>query len=181
MKRIHEGFKARLAAVMVVAAVGLGLMQVAPAAADTTTVTFAIAPGGLAIDNAQTAVDLGTATNGTLASTVTGSLGNITVSDTRDLSVGWVASGATTDFTRTGGTETISSALATLTQSNTVVSSTGSLTSFLGGTGPGTLAVLGTAVTVGRNTVTFAPTITIAAPVGTATGTYTGTFTSTIT
>ena len=178
MKRFHDGFKARLAAVLVMAAVALGLLQVAPANADDTNVTFTIAPGGLAIDNAQTDVTL-SSTNSALGTTAAGSLGNITVTDTRNLSVGWIASGSTTDFTHSNGTNTISKLQATMTQASTLVTNT-NVTLFVGAVATGAGGVLGTATAVGSNAGTFAPTISVLAPVGTVTGTYTGVFTSTV-
>lgn len=182
MKRIRSGFKARLAAVMVMAAVALGLLQVAPASADDTTVTFTISPGGLAIDNVETAVTL-TSTNGVLGTTAAGSLGNIAVTDTRNLSLGWIASGATTDFTQTPAATpanpAISKLQATITQTNTLVANT-NVTSFVGTAATGAGGPIGTAVATGSNAATFAPTISILAPVGTVAGTYTGTFTSTV-
>lgn len=178
MKSIQDGFKARLAAVMVMAAIALGLLQVAPASADTTDITFSISPGGLAIDNAETAVTLTSAASplGTVAS---GSLGNITVTDTRNLSVGWIASGATTDFTHSNGTNTISRLQATMTQASALVSST-NVALFTGAVATGAGGAIATAAAVGSNAATFAPTISVLAPVGTVTGTYTGTFTSTV-
>lgn len=181
MRRLLEGFRTRMAAVMVVAAVALGLLQVAPASADTTAITFAIGTGGLAIDNAETAVNLGTGSNTALGSLVSGSLGNVTVTDTRLLSVGWVASGSTTDFTHSNGTDTIPAALATISQGAAIVSGT-NLTELIPPLLPPTGAggVMGTAVTVGPNSATFAPGISILAPLTAPAGTYTGVFTSTV-
>ena len=178
MNRFRDGFKARLTAVLVMAAIASGLLQLAPVRADDTTITFTIAPGGLAIDNAQTGVTL-SATNSALGTTAAGSLGNITVTDTRNLSVGWIASGSTTDFTHSNGTNTISKLQATMTQASTLVSNT-NVTLFTGAVATGAGGVLGTATAVGSNAATFAPTISVLAPVGTLTGTYTGVFTSTV-
>lgn len=179
MTKIRAGLRARAAAVMLIVAVGLGLVQVAPAAADgVTTITFTLGPGGLAIANEESAVTL-TATNSALGSTAAGSLGNITVTDTRNLSLGWIARGSTTDFTHSNGTDTISKLQATMTQTTTLVDNT-NVTLFTGGVATGAGGILGTAVAVGSNAATFAPTISVLAPVGTVTGTYTGTFTSTV-
>ena len=166
---------------MVIAAVALGLLQVAPASADTTTVTFTLGLGGLAIDNAETAVDLGTGSNTPLGSVVSGSLGNITVTDTRSLSTGWVASGSTTDFTHTNGTDKVLKELATISQGAAIVSGT-NLTELIPPLLPPTGAggVLGAAVTVGPNSATFAPGISIVAPLTAPAGEYTGVFTSTV-
>ena len=176
------GFQARLAAVVVVAALAMGFLQVTPAAADTTTVTFTLATGALAIDNAETAVTLATE-NTVLGSTASGSLGQITVSDTRNLSVGWVASGATTDFTQTPAASpanpAISKLQATITQASTMDSDT-NITTFVGAVATGAGGPIATAVAVGSNAATFTPTISVLVPTGTATGTYTGTFTSTV-
>ena len=178
MKRIHDGFRARLAAVMVVAAVALGLLQVAPASADTTNITFTIAPGGLAIDNAETAVTL-TSTASALGTTAAGSLGNISVTDTRNLSLGWIASGSTTDFTHSNGTDKILKAQATITQLNAAIEKTSNLT-FTGAVATGAGGPIAVGVAVGSSSATFAPTISVLAPAGTVTGTYTGVFTSTV-
>jgi len=178
MNKFHEGFKARFAAVLVLAAVALGFLQVAPASADTTNITFTLAPGGLAIDNVETAVTL-TATNGALGTTAAGSLGNITVTDTRNLSLGWVASGSTSDFTHSNTTTTILKAQATITQASTMIANTG-MTSFTGAVATGVGGPIGVGVAAGSNSATFAPSISILAPSGTLTGTYTGVFTSTV-
>lgn len=179
MKTMQAKFRARMVAVLTVAAVALGFLQLAPAGADDTTVTFAVTSGTLTIDNAETSVNLGNTTHTLVGSTVSASLGNIVVSDLRNLSVGWVASGATTDFTHTDTVNKVLKAQASIVQTNTLVSNTG-VTSFVGGTATGIGGVLGTAVAVGSNTATFAPTMTVIAPAGTPTGTYTGTFTSTV-
>ena len=185
MNRFREGFKARLAAVMVMAAVALGLLQVAPVSADTTNITFAIAAGGLAMDNVETDVTL-TSTNSALGTTAAGSLGNITVTDTRNLTVGWVVSGTTSDFVHTvTPANKILAAQATMTQAATAIEKSSNLT-FAGGVANGaTGGVLATGVVVplslvGSNSATFAPTISIVAPASTPTGTYNGVFTSTI-
>lgn len=183
MRRLLEGFQARLAAAMVVAALALGLLQVAPASASpTTTVTFTLGLGGLAIDNAEDSVNLGTASNTALGSVVSGSLGNVTVTDTRPLSVGWVARGSTTDFTHSNGTDKVLKELATISQGAAIVSGT-NLTELIPPLVPPTGAggILGTAVTVGPNSATFAPSISIVAPLTAPTGTYSGIFTSTVT
>ena len=175
---IGTGFQTRLAAVVAVAAVAMGFLQVAPASADTTQVTFAIAAGALAIDNTETAVTLSSA-NSTLGSTASGTLGNITVSDTRNLSLGWIASGSSTDFTHSNGTDKILKLQATITQASTMVTNT-NITTFVGAVATGAGGPIATAVAAGSNAATFAPTMSVIVPSGTPTGTYTGTFTSTV-
>lgn len=178
MRTMRAKFQARMVAVLTVAAVALGFLQLAPAGADDTTiVTFSIVPGALSID-AQPTANLGGSTSTGGVTTVSGTLGSISVSDTRSLSVGWIASGASTDFT--SGTNTIPKLAVTITQGNEVVSKTTNVTSFVGAAASGAGGPIATAVAVGSNTATFAPTMSVVVPPGTPIGDYTGTFTSTV-
>ncbi len=185
MKDLFSKARTRWAAVMLMAAMAMGLLQVAPAQADTTSITFVIGAGALSVDNAETAVSLGNVSHSVAGSTVSGSVGNITVSDLRNLTLGWAVTGSTTDFTHTNGTDKVLKAGATITQASTLVSSTGiNSGGFVGGVASGAGGVIATAVAltgiVGSNNATFAPEMSILVPTGTPTGTYTGTFTTTV-
>lgn len=185
MKDLFSKARTRWAALMLMAALAMGLLQVSPVRADTTTITFVVGSGALSVDNAETSVSLGNVSHNVAGSTVSGSVGNITVSDLRNLTLGWAVTGSTTDFTHTNGTDKVLKAGATITQDSTLVSATGiNSGGFVGGVATGAGGVIATAVAVtgviGSNSATFAPTMSIVVPTGTPTGTYSGTFTTTV-
>ena len=185
MEDLFSKARARVAAVVFLTAIALGMLQLTPVKADTTTVTFVVGAGALTVDNAETSVALGNVSHSVAGSTVSGSVGNITVSDLRNLTLGWAVTGSTTDFTHSNGTDKVLKAGATITQASTLVSGTGiNSGGFVGGTATGVGGVIATAVAVtgilGSNTATFAPDMSILVPTGTPTGTYTGTFTTTV-
>ena len=177
---MHRGQGRKLMAVGMAGSLLAGL-AVAPALADTETVTFTIASGNLTIDAAPSA-DLGSSVNLVAGATVSGALGNVVVSDTRNATLGWVASASSTDFTKAA--DTLAKANATVSGVNTLVSSTGLAVSggFVGAAASmaGSGGTVGTAVALGSNTATFNPTMSIVVPVNTPTGAYTGTLTVSI-
>lgn len=153
-------------------------LAMGPALADTETVTFTVSSGSLTID-ASASADLGSSTNLVAGTTVSGALGNVVVTDTRNATLGWVSSAASTDFTKVGGT--IAKANSTVSGVSSLVSSTGLAVvgGFTGSAASMAAAggAIGTAVALGSNTATFNPTMSIAVPVDTPAGDYTGTLT----
>lgn len=159
-----------------------------PAQAADSVATFSLVGGagsGLSISApaSQTPVDLGSATTGTLA--LAGTLGNVTVTDTRgSLVATWTATVGTTVFTTGTATanETVAAAAIRYTSNAPLVSN--------GGTGvvtPGTAALTmaspGTAATfagIGNNTTTWNPTISFTLLPTQVAGTYTGTITHSV-
>lgn len=167
----------KAAALLALAALSFAAL---PAAAQTTT-TFTVTAGGLAITAAPASVNLGTAPT---TGTITGSLGNVTATDSRGSLVGggWVASVTSTDFTTGGATadETIPKADVSYTSvlgtSSGVVTCVGTVTAQ-----PlsGTVAAMTATIASLTNSCTWNPTISLS-PAGKATGTYTGTITHSV-
>lgn len=155
-------------------------MGIQPAGAGDTDVTFTLTAGTLSVAETNAAVDLGTVGE-VVAQTVTGSLGNVTVTDNRGAAiVAWTASVASTDFTN--GTTTI--------DGDATVYTTGLVTQDSGtAVGVPVVTVVGTktapvAVVVatgsGSNQSTWTPTVSVVVPPNATVGTYTATITHSI-
>jgi hypothetical protein len=145
-----------------------------------TTTTFAVTSGTLTI-TAPDSAELGSGAPGT---TISGSLGTVTVTDNRALlAATWTASASSTDFTTgtTTGAETIPVADVSYTVGDVNVSATGTTPTVTDLT---PMTVLAQPVVagggVGDNTATWTPTINVAVPATAVTGTYTGTITHSV-
>ncbi|MGA5823860.1 hypothetical protein ACPC54_39175 [Kitasatospora sp. NPDC094028] len=169
------------AAAMVVANAG-----VAGAAPGDTTVTFSVSAGSLTISVPAGPAGLG---SGPPGNSVSGQLGNVTVTDDRALlTAAWTASAISTSFKTGGGTtaETVPASAVSY-WSGTASSTTG-----LGVFTPGqataaqaqSLNVSRTAYSLtggtGNNSATWNPTLVVAIPASAVNGTYTGTVTHSI-
>jgi hypothetical protein len=139
----------------------------------------ALSLGSLSISVPPTAT-LGTAAIG--STPVSGSLGNIKVTDTRTLGSGWTTTVTSSSFTAPGLTVipnsavTYVSGLANEVTGLLVTPVPGSLTGVTLGTGRTAFA----AVATGSNTVRWNPTITVALPSNSLSGTYSGTITHSV-
>lgn len=176
--------------------ISVGLAAFVPVAANAgagdTPSTFSLTPsGGLSIavpDGSVTPVNIGTASTG--AATLSGSLGNVTVTDGRGLlTAAWNANASSTDFT-TGTTPTADE---TVTKANVGywagvgTAQVGQVGAFLAA---GTLATpvslagagaqVGSWSGTGNNTVTWNPTITFTLSPSQVAGTYSGTITHSV-
>jgi hypothetical protein len=146
-----------------------------PASADTTNVTFALSGGALAV-SAQPTAALGNQ-GGSGTTSVSGSLGNTVVTDTRGGTAGWSALAATGAFTN--GTTTASAvsyappALPTTTGTVVATGTTQTLTA------TPAQVVAGTVV-LGNNTATWNPTLTVTLPASSTAGSYAGTITTSV-
>jgi hypothetical protein len=112
---------------------------------------------------------------------ITGTLGDVTVTDGRGGTVGWTASAKSSAFLRAGGITTASTAVR---YNSGTVDKTGSVTADSLGTKTLAMAaptpvVTGTAVT-GNNTATWNPTLTVDLPSDSLAGDYTGTVTTSV-
>jgi hypothetical protein len=153
----------------------------AATAADTPVTVQVNGPtGGLSISAPGSSVLLGTATASVAAQTVTGSLGNVVVTDNRAGAVGWTATVSATDFT---GPQTITTTLfgnvvytAPAATDTGIVTTAASTQSTLN---PGGSVQNATAVS-GVNTATWNPTIAVLFPAGAQAGTYSSTFTHSV-
>jgi hypothetical protein len=177
--------------VVMTAAMSVGIAAFVPVAANAgagdTASTFTLTgnSSGLSIavpDGSTTPVDLGSANTG--AASLSHTLGNVTVTDTRgSLAATWTVTGSTTNFT-TGS----ASANETVAKSNvSYFAGTGSAQSGqVGAFTPVPAVSLASAVPVGawagvgNNTVTFNPTITFALLPSQVAGTYSGTITHSV-
>lgn len=166
----------------VLAVGGSALVFAAPgaSAASGTTSTFTLAGGALSITQPASA-DLGSAATG--ATSLSGSLGPVSVTDTRgNLTATWTATVSSTAFTTGSAStyETVTAANIAYT-AGLATSSTG-----LGTFTPGALLNLsapGTAggwVGTGNNSVTWNPTIAFTLSPSQVAGTYTGTITHSV-
>jgi hypothetical protein len=167
-----------------VTALGLvgALSGTASAGAGDTTTTFVLSGGSLAISVPGGTVNLATASTG--AASLSGSLGNVQVTDARGaLVANWTATVSSTDFTT--GTATANE---TVGKANISYSS-GAGTASVGQVGamvPSvalSLATPQTAATwagVGNNTVTWNPTVLVTLAASQVAGTYTGTITHSV-
>jgi hypothetical protein len=171
----------RFCALAAITSTTVALAGVVPASAATTGVTSAnvtIIGGALAISVPAAAGSLGSATNEVGGTTISGSLGEVIVSDARGAAAGsgWVASAISTAFTPTSG-PTI--AAANVGYSAGTIAKVGTATytandpANLTGVAP---VVTATGIT-GDNSATWNPTIIVAVPGGTAAGTYSATIT----
>ncbi|GAA2275371.1 MULTISPECIES: hypothetical protein [Kitasatospora] len=167
------------------AATVVAVAGVASAAPGDTTVTFSVSGGSLAISVPGSA-SLG---GGAPGNSISGQLGNVTVTDARALlTAAWTASVTSTSFKTGGGTtaETVP------TSAVSYWSGTASATTGLGTFTPGQ-ATAGQAQTLdtsrvayslsggtGDNSATWNPTLVIAIPASAVNGTYTGTVTHSI-
>ncbi len=166
----------RLLGVLVVSASTVALLTATPAmaAAGDTTTTFALAGGGLSVAVQPNAA----LTNGsTGATSISGQLGNVTVTDVRGTTAAWNVSATSTTFTTgsgpTSSAVSYSTGVVTTTGVSAVVAKTTALST--------TPAVVATPTAiVGNNTASWNPTLTVTMPSNALTGDYTGTINTSV-
>ncbi len=169
---------------------GLGLAAPAAFAADTVA-TFSLTGAANAItmsvpDGSTTPVAIGSATAG--STTVSGSLGSITVTDSRAaLVTSWTVSVASTAFTLVGGSSSVASQTVpttSITYASGAATATGAGTGTftpLAATALGTPQQAGAFAGSGSKTVTWNPTMVFTLLSGQIAGTYQGTVTHSLT
>jgi hypothetical protein len=173
----------------VAAVIGTALTSTAASAAVTanaptggdpdTTVTFVVTSGALTL-SAPGSASLGTGRPGT---TVTGSLGQVTVTDDRALlAATWTVSASSTDFVTGTGAGTSIIPVADGAYDPNEITTTGTITAT-----PSTVTLSGTPTTVvagtagtGNNTATWDPTISVDLPPAAVGGDYTSTLTQSV-
>ena len=152
------------------------------AGADITTATFTLTTAGVLSISAPTGtpVSLATQMSSNHASTVSGQLGTVTVSDQRGGAQTWTATAISSAFTPTIGpavtaiaASAVSYSVGTITQSGVVAT---------GVDAPALTAVVTvvTGVVTGLSTASWNPTISVAVPAGALPGTYTATITHSV-
>ena len=151
-----------------------------PAASDpNTTLTFTVTSGLLTL-SAPGSANLGTGLPGT---TVTGSLGSVTVTDDRALlAASWTATASSTDFTTGTGPTTSTIPVADAGYDPNEITTTGTITAT-----PSTITLSATPTTVvagtagvGNNTAVWNPTISVDLPPAAVGGNYTSTLTQSV-
>lgn len=178
----HRHLLVPLACLMVSAAVTLG--SAVPAVADQSAITSAtvtLEAGGLSITAPSNAGNIGTRSNQIGAMTVSGQLGEVTVTDSRNApqGSGWTATAISTAFTPPSGPAIgagfVGYTAGTITKTGTATYTANDPTT-LTGVSP---VVTATAIT-GDNTATWNPTIHVAFTANMAAGVYLGTITHSV-
>jgi hypothetical protein len=143
-----------------------------------TTATFTLTAGALSISAPTGSVSLGSQGVSNAATTISGSLGVVTVSDQRGGATSWVTSVISSAFTPPAGpanpASNVSYDAGTITQSATVVA-----TAVHGADLTGVTTVVNGAST-GISSASWNPTISIAVPANYAPGVYTATITHSV-
>jgi len=164
-------------AFLVVALAALTLGLVVPAAA-TTPASFTLTSGTLSISAPTIGVSLGSQVASTAPSTMSGSLGSVTVADQRGGTTTWTASVISTAFTPTAGpadpATNVSYSSGAIVVSGAVVDTATPATDLTG------VVPVVTGASTGVSTATWSPTISIVVPANFAPGVYTATITSSV-
>ena len=173
----------RIAAVVAAGASAFIVASTAPAHAADTDVTFALTSAGALAVTAPTTADLGSAA--TTATSISGNLGTVSVTDERsDLVATWSASVTLTDFTTGPVGDTYTVPAANVLYSTGVITTDPVLAVALPGVSNGALSgvlPVATVVTVGDNSATWDPTVTVnLAGLNAPKGTYSGTITHSV-
>jgi hypothetical protein len=143
-----------------------------------TTATFTLTAGALSISAPTGAVSLGSQVASTSASTITGSLGIVTVSDQRGGPTTWTASVISGAFTPPAGpadpASNVSYAAGTITASAFVVATAVAAPDLTG------LSTVVTGTSTGISTASWNPSISVLVPANMAPGVYSATITSSV-
>lgn len=165
------------------AAAAATLAYALPASAATsgdTPLTFAVTGGTLDITVPSGPVDLGSVTASGADQTISGSLGNVTVTDSRGGTTGWTATANAVDFT---GPQTISVSApdsSSYVAGTAAVTGTATVTEYdLNALYPPAPVQMATGVS-GINTATWNPTISVTVPANSLAGTYSSTITHSV-
>ena len=148
-----------------------------PAGADTPA-TFTLTAGGLSISAPTGIVSLGSQPVSNSSSTITGSLGVVTVSDARGGATSWTASVISTAFTPTAGpadpASNVSYVAGTVTVSATVVATVVPAANLTG------VSTVVTGASTGVSSASWNPTISVVVPANYAPGVYAATITHSV-
>ena len=159
------------------AVVAFAVATALPAAA-ITTATFTLTAGALSITAPTGTVSLGSQVAATSSTTITGSLGVVTVSDQRGGPTTWTASVISTAFTPSGGTadpaSNVSYAAGVITASALVVATAVAAPDLTG------VSTVVTGTSTGISTASWDPTISVIVPANFAPGVYVATITHSV-
>jgi hypothetical protein len=149
-----------------------------PPAGAATPVSFTLTAGVLAISAPTTSVSLGSQVASANQSTMSGQLGNVTITDQRGGTTTWTASVISTAFTPTAGpadpASNVSYAAGAMSDSATVVATAVNASDLTG------VATVVTGASTGISSATWDPTISVIVPADFAPGVYTATITSSV-
>lgn len=148
-----------------------------PASAADTAATFSLTGGELILSVGASAA-LTNEASGVAANVITGTLGEVAVSDARGGTAGWVASAASTTFTGTDLSVSDSVAYTNGAVTETGTNTIAAVTSAALTTTPAAVASA-TAVS-GNNTASWNPTLDVSMPAGALAGDYAGTVTTSL-
>ena len=172
----HKGITRKLLLV-VGSAAALAAVMTIPAGAVGTSASFTLTAGALSISAPAGPVSLGTQAVSNAQSTISGTLGVVTVSDLRGGVTTWTASVISTAFTPTAGpadpASNISYTAGTITQANVVATAVPE-TDLTG------VSTVMTGSSASNSTASWNPTITIIVPANEAAGVYTATITDSV-
>lgn len=150
----------------------------APVAAAATPAFFTLTSGTLSISTPTANVSLGSQVASAIATTMSGQLGSVTVSDQRGGTTSWTASVISTAFTPTAGpadpASNVSYAAGALTDSATMVATAVNATDLTG------VSTVVTGASTGISTATWDPTVSVIVPADYAPGVYTATITHSV-
>jgi len=156
----------------------IGLMLYAPPVSAATPMTFTLTAGALSISAPTLSVSLGSEVSSTSSSTISGTLGVVTVTDQRGGVTTWTTSAIASAFTPPSGpadpASNVSYVAGPVTVSSTVVATTVTATDL---TGEVTVV---TGASTGISTASWNPTITVVVPPNFAPGVYTATITQSV-
>lgn len=166
------GIFATLAALAALTALPVGATSTAA-----TDATITLTPGSLSISAPSTTVSLGSSpvSNGSI--TISGPLGDVTVSDQRGGVTTWTATAISTAFTPTAGPAVPASAVS---YAAVLVSQAGVVATVVPDLNMTGVATVMTGASGGISTVTWNPTITVVVPANYAPGTYSATITHSV-
>ncbi|HVF74031.1 MAG TPA: hypothetical protein VM938_03200 [Acidimicrobiales bacterium] len=148
-----------------------------PASADDTDATFSLTGGTLTLSVGASAA-LTNEASGVDANVITGTLGEVAVTDARGGTAGWVTSAASTTFTGEGLSVSTGVAYTNGTVTETGTNTVAAVTSKALTTTAGAVATA-TAVS-GNNTASWSPTLDVSMPAGALAGAYAGTVTTSL-
>lgn len=155
----------------------LAIVVAQPAGAATPT-SFTLTPGTLSISAPTTSVSIGSQVVSASPSTISGQLGDVTVSDLRGGATTWTASVISTAFTPTAGpadpASNVSYAAGPITSSATVVATPTSATNLTG------VVPIMSGASTGVSSATWDPTISVFVPANFAPGVYVATITHSV-
>jgi hypothetical protein len=143
-----------------------------------TPATFTLTAGALSISAPTAGVSLGSQLASTTSSTISGSLGVVTVTDQRGGTTTWTASAISTAFTPPAGpadpASNVSYGAGTITVSATVVATAVNATDLTG------VSTVVTGASTGISTASWNPTISVVVPANYAPGVYSATITHSV-